>query len=50
LRFEDPEPDELRRTLTLLDIAASVSGGPQAKMHVRLECPTGTVEFPSPQG
>jgi hypothetical protein len=50
LRFEDPEPDEFRRTLTLLDIAASVSGGPQAMMHVRLECPTGMVEFPSPQG
>jgi hypothetical protein len=48
LRFEDPGPDELRRTFDRLGIDARVSHGPRAAMHVRLDCPTGLVEFPAP--
>jgi hypothetical protein len=48
LRFEDPEPDQLRRTFDGLGIDARVSRGPRASMHVRLDCPTGLVDFPAP--
>lgn len=48
LRFEDPRPDELRRAFRQLGIDASVSSGSSAQMRMRLDCPTGTVEFPSP--
>jgi hypothetical protein len=50
LRFEAPDPDELRDRFARLDIVASVTGGPEPAMRVRLDCPSGAVDFPSPRG